>query len=146
MTGPILLVEDDADDAALTLRALRKNRIGNEFVHVGDGLDAWDFLLGSGRFTDRGPRRPALVLLDLKLPRLDGLGLLQRIRSDPSARRIPVVVLSSSREESDVGRCYDLGVNSYVRKPGDFAQFIEAVQALGTYWLLVNEPPPDGVG
>jgi CheY-like chemotaxis protein len=139
----ILLVEDNPDDALLTVRALSRNGVANEIVHVSDGVAALEFLRGEGPYADRSSRlAPIVVLLDLKLPKKDGLEVLQEIRADPALHRQPVVILTSSREESDRARGYDLGVNSYVRKPVDFAEFSEAVRTLGKYWLLVNEQPP----
>jgi two-component system, response regulator len=135
---PILLVEDNDDDVRLTRRALQKNNIVNQLMVVGDGMAALDHLRDCA---DRG-EVPALVLLDLKLPKLDGLEVLRRIRADPLLRRQPVVILTSSREEQDIIRSYDLGANSYIRKPVDFEQFIAAINQLGLYWLVLNEPPP----
>lgn len=132
------MVEDSPDDEALILRALRKNNILNEVLVARDGEEATERLFGNGSV------QPQVVLLDLKLPKVDGLEVLQRIRSDERTRFLPVVVLTSSREEEDVLRSYRLGANSYVRKPVDFAEFVQAVGNLGLYWLLVNEPPPKG--
>lgn len=138
----ILLVEDTPDDEALTLRALRKNNIGNEVVVARDGAEAIDLLFGSGRFAQDGISELQLILLDLKLPRIDGLEVLRRIRADERTRLLPVVILTSSKEEQDLRSGYGLGANSYIRKPVDFAQFTEAVRQLGLYWLILNEPPP----
>jgi len=139
----ILLVEDNADDEALTLRALKKNNIGNTVVVVRDGAAALDFLFCSGIYADRDPRdKPQVILLDLKLPKVDGLEVLRRIRADPSTRTLPVVILTSSKEEQDVVNSYLIGVNSYVRKPVDFIQFVEAIRQLGLYWLVLNEISP----
>jgi CheY-like chemotaxis protein len=139
----ILLVEDNPDDEALTLRALRKNHIGNRVVVAHDGVEALDFLFGTGAWAGRDLREaPVLVLLDLKLPRLDGLEVLQRMRQDARTRFLPVVVLTSSKEDQDLLRSYALCANSYVRKPVDFDEFIEAVRKLGMYWLLLNEAAP----
>jgi two-component system response regulator len=145
--GTILLVEDNPDDQALTLRAFKKNNIANDVVIVEDGALAIDYLFGAGRFEGRNTSdRPALVLLDLKLPKIDGLEVLARIRADERTRTMPVVVLTSSAEETDLMLSYELGVNSYVRKPVDFAEFVEATRQLGVYWLMLNEqPPPRGV-
>jgi len=137
----ILLVEDNPDDVALTLRAFEKSNIANDIVVVPDGEQALDYLFRMGTHTERDPERmPEVVLLDLKLPKVDGLEVLRRMRSDERTRRLPVVVLTSSNEESDIVRSYDLGANSFVRKPVDFARFIEAAQQLGLYWLVLNEP------
>lgn len=139
----ILLVEDNPDDEALTLRAFRKNNIGNRIVVVRDGVEALDFLFCKGAFADRDPRdQPQIILLDLKLPKLDGLEVLQRIRQEESTRLLPVVILTSSKEEQDILAGYSLGANSYVRKPVDFNQFVEAVRQLGLYWMVLNETPP----
>jgi two-component system, response regulator len=139
----ILLVEDNADDEALTLRALKKNNITNEVVVARDGAEALDYLFGTGAYKRRDTRTlPQVVLLDLKLPKIDGLEVLERIRADKRTKLLPIVILTSSNEEQDLLRGYDLGANSYVRKPVDFAQFIEAIRHLGLYWLLLNERPP----
>lgn len=139
----ILLVEDNADDEALTLRALKKNNIGNRVVVVRDGAEALDFLLCTGSYADRDPHdKPQVILLDLKLPKVDGMEVLRRIRAEPSTRTLPVVILTSSKEEQDVINSYLIGVNSYVRKPVDFIQFVEAIRQLGLYWLVLNETPP----
>lgn len=139
----ILLVEDNPDDEVLTLRAFRKNNIGNRIVVVHDGVEALDFLFCKGAFADRDPRdQPQIILLDLKLPKLDGLEVLQRIRQEESTRLLPVVILTSSKEEQDILAGYSLGANSYVRKPVDFNQFVEAVRQLGLYWMVLNETPP----
>jgi len=138
----ILLVEDNPDDEALTLRALARNNIRNRVIVARDGVEALDCLLGRGRWRIDGPAEVQLVLLDLKLPRLDGLEVLRTIRGIPGLRRIPVVILTSSNEECDLLNGYELGANSYVRKPVDFSAFSEAVRQLGLYWLLINEAPP----
>ena len=135
---PILLVEDSDDDVRLTRRALQKNNIVNPLMVVGDGVAALEHLRGSAKRAEP----PALVLLDLKLPKMDGLEVLRQIRADPLLRRQPVVILTSSREEQDIIRSYDLGANSYIRKPVDFEQFIAAINQLGLYWLVLNETPP----
>ncbi|HXI92525.1 MAG TPA: response regulator [Blastocatellia bacterium] len=136
----ILLVEDNARDEALTRRALTKSNIVNEVVVARDGVEALDYLLGTGPHAAREmTAMPQLILLDLKLPKLDGLQVLQRIRADERTRRLPVVVFTSSSEEEDMVKSYDLGANSYVRKPVDFDQFLEATKQLGLYWLVLNE-------
>lgn len=138
--GIILLVEDNPDDEELTLRALRKVRIANEIVVVRNGQDAVDFLLGTGAHSGRDlDEQPAVVLLDLKLPMLNGVDVLRRVRANPRTRLIPIVVLTSSSEEEDMLRSYESGANSYVRKPVDFTAFSEAVSRLGSYWVLLNE-------
>lgn len=143
MNGEILLVEDNPDDVKLTLRAFEKNNLGNRIVVANDGVEALDYLFGTGRHAGRDlTNRPAVVFLDLKLPKLDGLEVLRRIRSDPRTALQPVVILTSSGEEEDRISGYQLGVNSYVRKPVDFDQFMEAARQLGLYWLLLNEAPP----
>lgn len=139
----ILLIEDNPSDIALTKRALEKARIANQLVIAEDGQEALDFLLGTGAHAGRDPTdQPMLTLLDLKLPKIPGLEVLKRLRSDARTRRIPVVILTSSNEEQDVAGSYDLGINSYIRKPVDFSQFAHAVEQLGLYWLVLNEPPP----
>jgi two-component system, response regulator len=138
----ILLVEDNPDDQELTLRALARNRITNRVVIANDGVEALRYLFGDG--DPPADRLPVLVLLDLKLPKVDGLEVLTRIRADPRTRLLPVVMLTSSREERDVLASYGSGANSYVRKPVDFTEFTQAVRQLGLYWLLLNEPPPVG--
>jgi len=142
-TRPILLVEDNPDDVALTLRAFRKNRIVNDVVVARDGVEALDYLFATGNYSDRDPADvPAVVLLDLKLPRLDGLEVLRRLRADVRTQLLRVVVLTSSKEDTDVVRSYTHGANSYIRKPVDFDSFMSAVGQLGLYWLLLNETPP----
>ena len=139
----ILLVEDNRDDEALTLRALRKNRITNEVVVVRDGAEALEYLFGTGRHQGRDTTiMPDLVLLDLKLPKVDGLEVLRRLRADQGTRSLPVVILTSSTEEQDVLKGYGLGANSYIRKPVDFDEFTEAARQLGVYWLVLNQGPP----
>lgn len=139
----ILLVEDSPDDEALTLRALKKNNIRNQVVVARDGVEALDYLFATGAEAGREARaKPQVILLDLNLPKLDGLEVLRRIRADERTRLLPVVILTSSKEERDRIEGYSLGANSYIRKPVDFGQFTEAVRHLGLYWLVLNEPPP----
>ena len=138
----ILLVEDNPDDEELTLRALKKNHIGNRVVVVRDGAEALDFLYCSGTYAERDLREtPQVILLDLKLPKVDGLEVLRSIRADERTRLLPVVILTSSKEEQDLIEGYKSGANSYVRKPVDFNEFVEAVRQLGLYWLVLNEAP-----
>ena len=139
----ILLVEDNPDDQQLTLRAFKKNHIVNELIVVQDGAEALDYLFSTGKFNDRDLSvLPSLILLDLKLPKIDGLEVLRRIRNDDRTKLLPVVILTSSKEEQDLINGYKMGANSYIRKPVDFAKFMEAVQQLGLYWLVLNESPP----
>jgi CheY-like chemotaxis protein len=138
----ILLAEDNANDVELTLAALRGQRVANEIVVVRDGAEALDYLYRRGAHSSRTPLNPALMLLDLKMPKVDGLEVLRKVKSDPALKAIPVVVLTSSREEQDLISSYDLGVNAYVVKPVVFADFMEAVKMLGQFWAVVNEPPP----
>ena len=139
----ILLVEDNPDDEMLTLRALKKNNIVNEVIVVRDGAEALEYLFGTGQYVKRDLSiMPAVILLDLKLPKVDGLEVLRRMRADDRTRRLPVVVLTSSKEEQDIVSSYDRGANSYVHKPVDFDKFTQAVGQLGLYWLLLNELPP----
>lgn len=143
----ILLVEDNADDEALTLRALKRNNIQNEVVVARDGVEALDYLFATGSFAGRDLKvMPTLTLLDLKLPKIDGLEVLRRLRAEERTRLLPVVILTSSKEEQDIITGYSLGANSYIRKPVDFSQFTEAVRELGLYWLVLNEPPPSRKG
>ena len=142
-TRVILLVEDNPDDEALTLRALKRANVGNQIVVARDGVEALDYLMGTGIHAGRDTRDlPQVVLLDLKLPRIDGLEVLRRIRADERTRLLPVVILTSSNEERDRIEGYTLGANSYVRKPVDFTEFVDAVRQLGLYWLLLNQSPP----
>ena len=146
MSKVILLVEDNPDDEALTLRALKKNDIQNQVVVARDGAQALEYLFGTGERKERDPEvLPELVLLDLKLPRVDGLEVLRRIRADERTRLLPVVILTSSKEQRDLVEGYGYGANSYIRKPVDFGQFVEAVRQLGLYWLVLNETPLAGV-
>jgi two-component system response regulator len=138
----ILLVEDNPDDEELTLRALQRNNIRNDVVVARDGAEALDLLFAKGSHAGQPPVQPTVVLLDLKLPKIDGLEVLRRIRADERTRLFPVVILTSSREEQDLIAGYEGGANSYVRKPVDFGKFVEAVRHLGLYWLVINENPP----
>ena len=143
MEKTIMLVEDNPDDEELTLRALRKASIANNVFIARDGQEALDFLFGTGKHAGRTPlTMPAVVLLDLKLPKLDGIDVLKRMRADPRTRLIPVVVLTSSSEDEDMLRSYQSGANSYVRKPIEFSAFADAVTQLGMYWVLINQTPP----
>ena len=143
MEKTIMLVEDNPDDEELTLRALRKASIANNVFVARDGQEALDFLFGTGQHAGREPQTmPAVVLLDLKLPKLDGIDVLQRMRADPRTRLVPVVVLTSSSEDEDMLRSYQSGANSYVRKPIEFSEFAHAVTQLGMYWMLINQTPP----
>ncbi len=145
MTGnpvEILLVEDNPNDAELTLRSLRKNNVSNRIHVVRDGAEALEFIFGKGAYNGRSLKEgPKVILLDLKLPKVDGLEVLRQIKNDQQARKVPVVILTSSKEERDIVEGYRLGVNSYIVKPVDFAQFTEAVRQLGLYWILLNQPP-----
>ena len=141
----ILLVEDNPDDEALTLRALKASKLANEIVITRDGSEALDFMFGTGTYEGRDvSNTPAVVLLDLKLPKLSGLEVLERLRADPRTKLVPVVVLTSSSEDEDMLRSYQLGANSYVRKPVVFGKFADAVSQLGLYWVLLNQLPPQG--
>ena len=139
----ILLVEDNPDDEALAVRALKKNNLPNELMVVRDGVEALDYLFGTGPYLGRDmSRMPAVILLDLKLPKIDGLEVLRRLRADERTKLLPVVILTSSKEEQDLLNGYSLGANSYIRKPVDFIQFSEAIRQLRLYWLILNEAPP----
>jgi two-component system response regulator len=140
----ILLVEDSLADAEMTMDALREARLANPIVHVEDGVEALDYLRRTGDFSDRDDGNPVVVLLDIKMPRMDGIEVLREIRASEPTRRIPVVILSSSREERDLAASWDLGVNAYVVKPVDADQFFEAVQTLGQFWAVMNEARQDG--
>lgn len=142
---PILLVEDNPKDLELTLVALEKSNLANEVIITRDGVEALDYLRQQGAWQQRGNGNPAVVLLDLKLPKLDGIQVLREIRGNAALQSIPVVILTSSREEQDLVNSYKLGVNAYVVKPVEFKQFIEAIQALGVFWAVLNEPPPGSV-
>ncbi len=143
--GRILMVEDDPQDVELTLTALADYNLANEVVVTGDGEEALDYLYCRGNFKARTSENPAVLLLDLKLPKVDGLEVLQQIKSDEKLRMIPVVVLTSSREERDMVASYKLGVNAYVVKPVDFHEFVNAIKELGVFWAVINEPPPGSV-
>ena len=139
----ILLVEDNPDDEMLTLRAFKKNNIANEVIVARDGAEALEYLFGTGQYEKRDLSiMPAVILLDLKLPKVDGLEVLRRLRANDRTRRLPVVIVTSSKEERDIVSSYDMGANSYIHKPVDFDRFIQAVGQLGLYWLLLNELPP----
>jgi CheY-like chemotaxis protein len=143
--GRILMVEDDPQDVELTLTALSEYNLANEVVVTGDGEEALDYLYCRGKFQARNNENPAVLLLDLKLPKVDGLEVLQQIKADEKLRMIPVVVLTSSREERDMVASYKLGVNAYVVKPVDFHEFVNAIKELGVFWAVINEPPPGSV-
>jgi CheY-like chemotaxis protein len=140
----ILIVEDNPDDEALAIRALRRNKIINDIVVAHDGVEALDYLFGTGVYAGRNiaTTKPAVILLDLKLPRVDGIEVLRRLREDERTKLLPVVILTTSSEEQDMLNSYNLGCNSYIRKPVDFLQFTDAIRQLGMYWLLMNQPPP----
>jgi CheY-like chemotaxis protein len=143
--GRILLVEDDPKDVELTLMALEEYNLANEVIVVGDGAQALDYLYCRGDYAARRSENPAVLLLDLKLPKVDGLEVLQQIKSDDKLRAIPVVVLTSSREERDMITSYKLGVNAYVVKPVDFHEFVNAIKELGVFWAVINQPPPGSI-
>ena len=140
--GHILLVEDNPDDEALILRSLRKSNVANDVTVARDGAEALDYIFGTGARAESGPFKPVVVLLDIKLPKINGLEVLERIRANERTRQLPVAILTSSDEETDIARSYELGCNSYVRKPVEFGDFSEAIRKLGLYWLVLNEPPP----
>ena len=142
----ILLVEDDPHDVELTLSALTENHLTNEIVVARDGAEALDYLYRRGAYQTREARNPAVILLDLKLPKVDGLEVLKRVKSDPDLRTVPVVMLTSSREEQDLAESYDSGSNAYVVKPVGFMDFVEAIGELGLFWAVVNQPPPGSTG
>ncbi|MGO3127044.1 MAG: response regulator [Luteimonas sp.] len=139
----ILLAEDSPHDAEMAIDALRDAHLANPIVHVEDGVEALDYLLQRGKYVDRTPGDPAVLLLDIKMPRMDGLEVLKQLREHETLKRMPVVILSSSREESDLARSWDLGVNAYVVKPVDVDQFFEAVRTLGKFWAVLNETPDE---
>jgi two-component system, response regulator len=141
----ILLVEDDPRDVELTLTALDEHQLANQIDTVHDGVEALDYLYRRGAFADRPPANPAVILLDIKMPRVDGLQVLRQIKADERLRWIPVVILTSSREARDLAECYRLGVNAYVVKPVHFADFMSAVKGIGLFWALINQPPPAGI-
>jgi two-component system, response regulator len=137
----VLLVEDNPSDAELTIRALKKNNLANKLLHLKDGAEAIDFLFGEGDYYDRSVEQvPRVILLDLKMPKVNGIEVLRRIKADPRTKKIPIVVLTSSKEDPDIETCYQLGVNSYVVKPVEFENFAKAVSELGFYWMLLNQP------
>lgn len=142
MLKPILLVEDNPRDLDLSLRALERTNLANEVVVARDGEDAWQYLAREGKHADRPRGNPAVVLLDLKLPKMDGVEVLERIRQHPDMEQLPVVMLTASREQTDVARSYAIGVNAYVVKPFGFSEFLEAIRDLGVFWAVLNEPPP----
>lgn len=138
----ILLVEDNEHDAEMTIRALKKNKITNSIIHLNNGARALDFLFGKGEFANRPTvQKPKLILLDLKMPKVDGIEVLAIIKSNEATKKIPVVVLTSSRENPDIAKCYELGVNSYIVKPVGFTNFIDAISSSGMYWMMLNELP-----
>jgi CheY-like chemotaxis protein len=141
----ILLVEDDPMDAEMTLKALAAHHLANEVLHLRDGAEALDFFYRRGAFAGRPNGNPAVVLLDLKMPKVDGLGVLRQIKDDPDLKTIPVVVMTSSREDRDLQAAYQLGVNAYVVKPVKFPEFVDAVKQVGVFWAVLNEPPPGSV-
>lgn len=147
ITKNILLVEDNPDDELLTLMAFKDNNIKNEVIIARDGEEALDYLFGTGKYKDRNSKLlPQIILLDLKLPKVDGLEVLKQIRSNALTKLLPVIILTSSKEDMDIINSYQLGANSYIRKPVDFEQFSEAIKQLGLYWLVLNEVPPQNIG
>lgn len=143
---PLLLVDDSVQDIRLTLNALQQCHVSNEVIVCRDGVDALEYLRRQGQFALRAPRDPAVVLLDIKMPKMDGIQVLKEMRADPKLKRIPVVMLTSSCEERDMLQSYDLGVNAYVVKPVDFPQFIMAIKEIGIFWAVINTPPPSDSG
>ena len=142
----ILLVEDNPTDAELAIRALKKNNLANNLIWVKDGAEALDFLLGTGTYAGRKTQmKPRVILLDLRIPKIDGLEVLRRIKNESSTKNIPVVVLTSSKEDRDITESYQLGVNSYISKPVEFEAFVKVVTELGMYWLVINHPPSEGM-
>jgi two-component system response regulator len=138
----ILLAEDNMNDAEITIRALKKNNLANKLIHVKDGAEALDFVFAQGKYSDRkADDMPSVIVLDLKMPKVNGIEVLRRIKSDERTKKIPVVVLTSSKEDPDIQECYRLGVNSYVVKPVEFDQFVKAVSNFGLYWMILNQPP-----
>ena len=138
----VILVEDNEDDAALVIRALKKNNLANNLVHLKDGVEALDFIFATGQYEGRQIKNsPKVILLDLKMPRVNGIEVLQKVKSDPRTEAIPIVVLTSSGEDPDIKKCYELGANSYIIKPVEFDNFSKAVSDLGLYWILLNKPP-----
>jgi two-component system response regulator len=138
----ILLAEDNMNDAELTIRALKKNNLANKLMHVKDGAEALDFIFAQGKYSDRKvDDLPSVIVLDLKMPKVNGIEVLRKIKSDERTKRIPVVMLTSSKEDPDIQECYLLGVNSYVVKPVEFDKFVKAVSDLGLYWMILNQPP-----
>ena len=145
MLRPILLVEDNPADVELTLAALKKTKLANDIIVARDGVEALDFIFSEGNYANRNTGHPAVVLLDLKLPKVDGLEVLERVKRHPRLRAIPIVMLTSSREESDIVRSYQFGVNSFVVKPVEFNAFFNAIRDLGVFWAVLNEPPPGDI-
>jgi two-component system, response regulator len=138
----ILLVDDDMDDAEMMIHAMRKNNLANKVMHMMDGEEALDFLFGKGKFIGRDVNlKPRLILLDLKMPKVDGMEVLEKVKSNDATKKIPVVIFTSSKEDPDVNRCYELGANGYIVKPVEFEGFMKAISELGMYWMLLNHPP-----